>query len=217
MYYSPLASPLGRVTEQNKVKQEVRTEVAPIRLNSRRLVCENTVYSVFFDHVGDAEGHEVLEYLSVLPKSEANERVTGSGVLPVKEGKLGLIRVFRHPLGRWSWEIPKGFLDVNETSEQSAVRELCEETGFIVDLSQLISLGVMVPEAGMVAGCIQLFSVNVEVYKVGATIGELGHGERGFFGRDQIIAMIESGDIHDGCTMSAILKYAIKECWIKAR
>ncbi|SCY20979.1 ADP-ribose pyrophosphatase YjhB, NUDIX family [Nitrosospira sp. Nl5] len=193
-------------------------ELAPVRLHSRHLACENTIFSVFLDHVTGTQGHEVLLYLSVLPKGGAEGMVAGVGVLPIKDGKLGLIRVFRHPLSRWSWEVPRGLVNAGETAEQAAVRELREETGFAAKPTQFVALGVMAPEAGVIAGCIQLFSVILEKDEsVGAVDGELGHGELAFFRRDEITAMIESGSVQDGCTMSAILKHTIKERWFETQ
>lgn len=188
----------------------------PIRLYSRSPVCENTVFSVFFDHVTGAHGHEISHYLSILPKCGTKDMVTGVGVLPIKDGRIGLIRVFRHPLNCWSWEIPKGFLDVDETAEQAAIRELHEEAGFTIRAAQLVPLGSMSPEAGVIAGRTQLFSATLERSEVADSVaGELGHGELLFFGHNEVIALIESGDIQDGCTMSALLKHAIKERWVE--
>lgn len=207
------------MTAAKKVnKLEKNEELPPTRLHSSRLACETEIFSVFLDRVTDARGHDVFQHLSVLPKRGTEGLVTGVGVLPVKDGKLGLIRVFCHPLGRWSWEVPRGLVDAGETAEQAVVRELCEEGGFLVQSTQLVALGVMAPEGGVIAGRIRLFSAALEKDEnAGAVDGELGHGELAFFRRDEITAMIESGAIQDGCTMSAILKHAIKECWFKTR
>lgn len=192
--------------------EEKNEELSPIRLHSRRLACENAVFSVFLDHVTGTHGHEVLQYLSVLPKHGAEGMVTGVGVLPIKEGKLGLIRVFRHPLNRWSWEIPRGFVDAGETAEQAAVRELREETGFAVQSAQLVALGVMAPEAGVIAGRIRLFSVTLEKDKnVGAVDGELGHEELAFFSCEEVFELIAIGEIEDACTLSLLLKHFIAQ------
>lgn len=52
------------------------------------------------------------------------------GVLPVTaEGKILLIRTFRHGARGWGYEIPKGESLAGEDCETAARRELLEETG----------------------------------------------------------------------------------------
>jgi ADP-ribose pyrophosphatase len=52
------------------------------------------------------------------------------GIAAVDEGgKLVLVRQYRHPLGRWTVEIPAGRLEPGESPERAARRELEEETG----------------------------------------------------------------------------------------
>jgi len=43
--------------------------------------------------------------------------------------KIGLIQVFRHPIGKVSWEFPGGSVEGKECPEKAALRELREETG----------------------------------------------------------------------------------------
>lgn len=202
---------LGMVTEQNMIKQEECADANPIRLNSRRLMCENTVYSVFFDHVSDAEGCEVSEYLSVLPKRILEDLVVGVSVLPVRDGKFGLIPVFRHPMGRWSWEAPKGFIDLDESPEQAAIRELYEETGFKLSNGNLCDLGLAAPEAGLLKGRIRLYTATLNTNCVsGFVADELGHGKLAFFDRSEISGLVASGQVEDACTLSLLFLYFIK-------
>ena len=43
--------------------------------------------------------------------------------------KIGLIQVFRHPIGKTSWEFAGGSIEGKECPEDAALRELREETG----------------------------------------------------------------------------------------
>ena len=61
--------------------------------------------------------------------TRAPGQVTGVDVLPVLGDKLLLLRVYRHPIARELWEVPRGFIDANETAADAALRELTEETG----------------------------------------------------------------------------------------
>ena len=55
------------------------------------------------------------------------------------EGKLLLVRQFRPALGAESLELPSGHVEIGETPEQAARKELLEETGHVVDQFELIS------------------------------------------------------------------------------
>jgi 8-oxo-dGTP pyrophosphatase MutT (NUDIX family) len=52
-------------------------------------------------------------------------------VVPVAEdGRLVLIRQYRHGISAPTWEIPGGVIDHGEEPQHAAVRELLEETGY---------------------------------------------------------------------------------------
>jgi 8-oxo-dGTP diphosphatase len=76
--------------------------------------------------VGDYERPSVTTDMVIFTVTE--EEADSYRKLPEKELRVLLIRRGAHPfLGKWA--LPGGFVRPNETTEQAAVRELCEETG----------------------------------------------------------------------------------------
>lgn len=59
-----------------------------------------------------------------------------SAVIVREEDEILMIKRGIKP-GKGSWSIPAGFLEVDETAEEAAVRELEEETGLAVDIEDL--------------------------------------------------------------------------------
>lgn len=54
-------------------------------------------------------------------------------------GEILLVRQFRHAVGKTTLELPAGHVEHDETPEQSARKELREETGYVADHFQLIA------------------------------------------------------------------------------
>jgi ADP-ribose pyrophosphatase len=64
---------------------------------------------------------------------------TSAGVLPLlPDGRVMLIRHFRHASRRWQWEIPRGFPDGAADSATTARQELWEELGVRVGSVELL-------------------------------------------------------------------------------
>lgn len=61
----------------------------------------------------------------------------GAGVLVVQEGRLLLLKRAYHPW-KGAWNLPAGYVEVDETPEQAAIREVQEETGLVVTLDRLL-------------------------------------------------------------------------------
>jgi ADP-ribose pyrophosphatase len=118
----------------------------PIVLKNRRSVFRNTKFQVFADHIADARGVEVKDYLVVAPLPQREAMVTGAVIVPVCEGRVVLLRIYRHAVGRFALEAPRGFIDERESPAQAALRELEEETGLTCLPDDLIPLGFIAPE-----------------------------------------------------------------------
>lgn len=179
---------------------------APITLLARKEVFRNAVFTGYADHIRDAAGREVADYLTVAPHHRTVDGVTGIAVLPVLDGRFGLIRVYRHSIEAHGWEVPRGFVDEAETPAAAARRELAEETGLDAT-APLRELGALAPEPGVLAARVRLFAAEQCARRETAPSDELGHGELRFFTRRELMELISSGEVMDPCTLVCCYKY----------
>src|SRR5258706_5265350 len=159
-------------------------------LEKRRLACENSRFSVYFDDLTRDEKPYVQDYLVVAPKQVLGNLVTGVAILPVCEGKIGLLKVYRHAIQSDSWEIPRGFAEEGESDMASARRELEEETGLTCEASEIKSLGYVTPDAAVLAARVHVYfalrCVRIRPY----VPIELGHQEFRLFDTAQVKDML---------------------------
>jgi len=134
-------------------------------------------------------------------------RHPGSVVLiPVTDaGDVMLVRQYRHPLGRWVWELPAGSLKPTEDPDKAAVRECHEEIGLIP--SRLERLGAFFPTPG--------YCDEEMIYYRASGLRPPASGETAqpdededieprAFAVDRIMTMIAEGEIIDMKTVAAL-------------
>jgi len=61
-----------------------------------------------------------------------NRTGNGAAALPILDGRIVLLRHFRHAIRRWSLEIPRGAIELGQSAESTARREIEEEAGGLV-------------------------------------------------------------------------------------
>ena len=62
-----------------------------------------------------------------------------AGTVPVRDGRIALIRRGIEPSrGLWSW--PCGYVEIDETVEEAAIRETREESGLVVRLGAMLGI-----------------------------------------------------------------------------
>lgn len=83
----------------------------------------------------------------------------GVAVLPITtDGRVLLLRHWRHATQSWHLEIPRGFGEIGATSERQAAAELSEE----LEVSgEMVPLGHLHPDTGMLASRVALFAAMV--------------------------------------------------------
>jgi ADP-ribose pyrophosphatase len=178
----------------------------PERKN-RKLVCENSQFHIFFDELTLQGRMTVSDYLVVAPKRVAADLITGVAILPVIDGKIGLIRIYRHPIQQYSWEIPRGFIDQREASASAAGRELKEETGLDCKPEAIRSLGFITPDGGILAARVQLFAAMKCAKEREYAPAEIGHRELRFFNIQEVEGMIFRSELQDPSTVIAFFMY----------
>ncbi len=136
-------------------------------------------------------------------KREIIVRGNAAAIVPVnEEGKLVLIRQYRHGSKSMALEIPAGMLNHNEKPIECAFRELEEETGY--KAGRLFLLSEMYPAMGF---CTEKISVYLALDLMPGTqnldFDEIIEIET--YGIDEAVAKIFSGEIVDGKTIAGIL------------
>jgi ADP-ribose pyrophosphatase len=162
--------------------------------------------TVFHSRVFDVKREEVIEPHGV---RATRAIVTHSGsvvVLPVfTDGRLLLIRQYRHSAKQYLWELVAGRKDPGETFEHGAHRELKEETGY--SAKKLRMLMDVFPTPGFVAENMVIFLAE------GLTKGE-AEPEADEKITQKIVTLreaenwIRSGKIRDAKTVAGVLFYS---------
>ena len=174
----------------------------------RKLMCENTKFNIYFEHIVDEVNKlEVKDFLVVEPKVQNSGGISGVALLPIRGGQVGLIKMYRPPIKGWSLEIPHGFIEPDEDELASAKRELLEETG-LTALS-ITPLGIVAPDAGVIDGRVQLYACLVGDDLAQIT-PEVGLRALIWIGFEDFEQMLCNSEIQDSFTISAWCKYKLK-------
>jgi ADP-ribose pyrophosphatase len=118
------------------------------------------------------------------------------------DGRLILVRQYRHAARESLWELVAGGIEPGETVRQSARRELREEAGF--DARVIKPLLDFYPSPGVLSEKMHL----VQAWNLVPARSQPDADERietGFFTVDQVREMIQGRKIHDGKTLVGLL------------
>lgn len=95
----------------------------PRELIESQSLFRGAVFDVARDRLREENGVEIVR--------EVVRHAGGAGCLPVfEDGRIALVKQYRHPARRDLLEIPAGKIEPDETPMECAARELAQETGF---------------------------------------------------------------------------------------
>lgn len=183
------------------------TDDVPIRLIKRKLGCANRLIEVYLDDIGGQSGETVLDFMVVSPRQKSENQVTGVAILPILDWNLGLLQVYRYPIGEFTWEVPRGFVDAGESALTAALRELEEETGLQCDRQDMIDLGTVLPEPGILSARTHLFAASKCSGTKFFRANELGHKALRFFSIVEFSVMAQKAEIEEAHTLAAYYRY----------
>ncbi|MEO8821158.1 MAG: NUDIX hydrolase [Ginsengibacter sp.] len=119
------------------------------KILSSEYISNHQYFTARKDKCETPDGKIIDEYFVV----ELPETVCGLAL--TEEGKVIMVRQYRHPIEETLIEIPGGFIDENETHEQAMRRELKEETGY--EFSSLTEVGKIAANPGVLNNFTYLF------------------------------------------------------------
>jgi 8-oxo-dGTP pyrophosphatase MutT (NUDIX family) len=167
-----------------------------------RVVYENRWMSVREDDIRHPDGSPGI--YGVVDKP------TAALIIPLENDGFHLVEQYRYPLSRRSWEFPQGtWADERQTStEELAGAELVQETGLRAE--RIERLGSFAFGPGFTSQLCDVFLAT------GLTHGEPDRDpeeqdmRQRWFARAELERMIREGEIVDGPTMSAYVRFLLR-------
>lgn len=171
----------------------------PKRL-TRTTIYESDYVCLYADRVQLPSGHIIEKYHQIHYPKEAV-----AVVIFDENDCILFVQNRRYTVGHLEWEIPTGRIEVGETMEEAAVREVMEESGCeIKELSYLCSQN---PANGMSDAVVQCFAARVS--KEGQPTDTDEINRKKWFTRQEYMELLETNGTKDGVTMLAVL-YALQ-------
>jgi ADP-ribose pyrophosphatase len=162
---------------------------------NHRLIYSGRVVTLMVDRIREPGGKEV--------EREVVRHSGAAVMLPItNDNRLVLVRQYRYAVGCHLWEVPAGTISNGELPEETALRELVEETGFYPHL--LEKLLAFYPSPGFSDENMHLF-LATELEKRTACPDEDETIELGLFTSDEIMRMFSQGEIRDGKTILGLM------------
>jgi ADP-ribose pyrophosphatase len=126
-------------------------------------------------------------------------------VLPIfEDGRVLLIRQYRHSVGEFLWELVAGRKEPHETPAVGARRELLEETGYTA--KHLRKLVRVIPTPGFVNEWMWIYAAE-KLVKGAAQPEEDEKITPRIFTLKQVDSMIERGSLHDAKSIVGLMYY----------
>lgn len=189
---------------QNQRRKYLQENHLPEEWAEIGVVLNDPYILVLRDLVQFPDGHRD-GYCRIITQSELHN-VSGVIILPVYEGRILLVRHFRHSTRSWHLEVPRGYGEIGISAEENARKEIEEETGGKV--AELFELGSLYPETGFQRQRVDLFLGCLT--KIGVPEICEGIDAFTFFTVAEFERAIIEGEINDSFTIASYTRAKLK-------
>ena len=131
-------------------------------------------------------------------------------MVPVTSSERFLvIKIWRHPFKSYFWEFPAGLAEAGESPEDTASRELLEETGLTTE--RVETIGDVVTVSGLDGGVSHVVVAEIPEVSPGDLILQESEGivEARLLTLTELFELLSSQDVNDGVTMNCLAHYLI--------
>ncbi len=182
------------------------SELNPWRRVSRRVAYENPWIEILHDEVVRPDGKPGIYGV-------VHFRHLAIGVVPVDASdRVLLVGQFRYTMDRYSWEIPEGGGDFDESPEEAARRELVEETGYSGGKWRELCRAEL---SNSVTDEITILFVASDLDAGPASPEGTEQLQLRWVPFDEVMAMIRRGEITDAMTILALQQLALERAAAK--
>lgn len=173
------------------------------RKNDARIgVVYRSKYNIMVvDLVRDKAGR-LFAYERIVKAARGNSVV----IMPFLNGKILLLKQFRHALGDYQLAFPRGYGESGISPEENARKEISEELN--CDAENISYLGRIVADSGVCGETVCTFQCNVRFPAVDGVYENIASFIT--VTEDEFSDMANKGLINDGFTLSAFLLYQAK-------
>ena len=172
----------------------------PRELIESQNIYTGSVFSVERDRLREENGSEIVR--------EVVRHAGGAGCLPLfDDGRVALVKQYRHPARRELLEIPAGRIEAGETPVECAAREVEQEIGFRV--GRIEPLAEFYSTPGFCEERLYVY-LATELEQAEQNLDHDEFVEIVYLPLTEAVAMAERGEIEDSKTIIALLLAARK-------
>lgn len=193
--------------EESKLKKELRETNLPESWADMGVLIDDPYFLVVRDLVKFPNG-KMGGYMRFINREESLEGCQAVAILPVYDGKVVVLRNFRHATRNWELEIPRGFGEKGISAEENARKELLEETG--LNANKLIQIGVLHTDTAARSSSVSIFYAEVTESNAPRLETNEAISDKIFLTSAEFEDMIKKRKITDGFTISA---YSMAKIW----